>query len=645
MSDFSVYPVNSPAGVNFSKEPSLLNPLLWDEAQNVSFRHGKTFKCPGYEQGFGDAQCIPEVIVPLRADDNNFYWWTYAGTRFEKDEATGKWDKKVNKAYKVTSKKVHDDVTPVNGFVEDHTFLSPVKWSGATINSIPYLCLGKPYVYTSRDNRYEPMHKFPKHVNFRIMRTYRNFMVGLNFETQFCEPDFENGFSGWAAGTHQNALWWSHEVIGGNIQPSKDWDDDPDPEAATYEKSMWCDSDPTRNSGWNFLGGSGGPILEAKELRDNFIIYRELSVWQMSYIGGVNVFAFKELFDDTGALNGNCVVEIEGQHFVIGASDVYMHNGVSKKSVVDGIVRKEIFSHIIPKYKNNVFLSVDYKDKEVWVCIPSFEGDEDLEDYENPEDTIDSNKGACNVAYVYNWLEETWSKRSIPNIISSSFTILDIPDEDISWNAESEGGPLQDPDGIPDSGDEYGFDYQGSTWEEASDNWIDSYYKYSSANWGLVFGSTKVVYPDSPMMIDDWNEDYDFSWDDVDRWVEDQPRPTEPQYHLYTSNRSNLFDGYNYEAVVEKRWMDMRDRSDASFINKVYPLVRNGVVDIYMSGTTTIEQAPVWRFIGTFDPLKDTKLSCRISGEFVHIKFIIPETSRAEIRGYNLEFSKIGRRA
>lgn len=577
MTEFTQFKVEAPAGVNFSREPSQLNPMLWDSAENVTFRHGKTYKCSGYEQGFGKAYALPEVIVPLRDDDQNFYWWTYAGQYKLVDGSTGDISYQ-DRIYRILSRGTHEDVTPTGGISVVSPFLTELSWTGDTLNSVPYVTKDKPYYWKKDDNKFAPL-DFPKHLHVKTIRTYRNFMIAMNFSTDDFEGDIDNGFGPWEAGSYQNALWWSHDIVGTALEP------------VSGDLSFWCDASPIRNSGWNFLGGAGGPIVDGKALRDMFVVYRERSVWGMTYIGGINVFAFKELFDDAGALGLDCVAEIEGQHFVVGQSDIYMHNGVQKKSVADGIVRKEIFTSIDPEHTNKVFVSVSYKDKEAWVCIP--------EAYTNVG-------GSCNIAYVFNWEEGTWSRRDIPNILSSSYTILSIPEGDITWDAQSEGGPITPPatEGVA---------IPGSTWEEATDIWLDSYFKYNPSQWGLALGA-------GIKNNDAFNG-------------------------IYTSIEEPLYNGENGEAIIEKRWMSMNDRSDASFVNKVYPLVRNGVVDIYMCGTKTVDEGLTWKFLGTFDPSRDTKLSCRISGEFVHIKFVIPKTSRAEIRGYWLEFGKIGRRS
>lgn len=600
---FQQFRVEAPAGINFSREPSQLAAQLWDEGDNALFRYGVSKKTTGYERGFGVTYTNPEVVIPLRDDDQNFYWWCYAGKKKLPDGSSE------DRIYRITSKDNHDDVTPTNGIDDSSNRFSGTKWTGDTINSVPYLSKGKPYRWDQSIGKFRVMNRFPDHVSFNTVRTYRNFMIGLNFTTEDYAGDYDSGFGPWEEGVHQNALWWSHDVTGGGIdpemQPNGEWSD----------KSMWCDADPTRNSGWNFLGGNGGPIVDGKSLRDSFIIYRERAVWQMTYIGGINVFAFKELFNDAGALGVDCIAEIEGMHFVVGQSDIYMHNGVQKKSVADGVVRRKIYQNIDPNYYDKVFVSVSYKDKEAWVCIP---------------EAHTNKNGLCNVAFVYNWEENHWTRRDIPDLQSTSYCILSIPEDDITWEAVPEGGPLTD---------NLGIGRPGSTWEEASDTWIDSYFKYSPSNWGLLLGSGREVKAGESLSQQSWYEPTSPKDPSADRIT------TESEYFIYSSIDSPMLDGSNFTTVLEKKWIDMGDRTDSSFVNKIYPLVRKGEVEVYMAGSDTVDEGFEWKFIGIFDPTRDTKLSCRISGNYVHVKFIIPPKSRAEIKGYMLDWGKIGRRS
>ncbi len=549
------YRVEKPVGVNFTMEPSQLGSMIWDSADQVAFRHGTTKKAGGYEQGLGMTPngIIPESFLPLRDDTDQYYWWAYSTSN---PDGTGE-------IYRIESVDVHRNVTPTAG-IPAPTFVG-AKWSGDSVNGTPYFTREKPYGWDDAGT-FEPLSLFPDHLKAKTIRTYANHMVALNIETERFDPldypegDYYRDFGFWEAGKHQSAIWWSSEIIGKDIDVS------------------WADADPTKESGWNFLGGNGGAIMGGKSLRESFMIYRERSIHQMTYVGGVTVFAFKELFNDVGALGLDCVAEIDGWHMVVGQSDVYMHNGVQKQSIADGIIRKEIFENIDPEHIDKVYIATKYSDKEAWVCIP--EGGTNID-------------GKCNVAYVFNWEEKHWSRRDMPNSLCSSYTILDIAEEDLSWTAPGENAGEV-----------------ASSWEEAVDTWNSSFWKYNSSSWGLAFGG----------MDEDGNG------------------------AVYTSIEQPLKDGVDYEAVVEKKWIDMEDHGTIKTMNRIFPIVRKGEVDIYVAGTDALVISPKWKYIGRFDPFERNDMGATATGRYMHIKFVIPKTSRAEIKGYWIEYKATGAR-
>ncbi|AUR99107.1 head-closure protein [Vibrio phage 1.262.O._10N.286.51.A9] len=575
---FERYNVDRPNGVNLAQEPSQLPEKVWDNADQVAFRHGTTKKVSGYERGFGETggtvegESIPDVLLPLRDDDGEYYWWSYA-TSYPDD-----------KIYRILSTDNHVDVSPIGGIDDEPDFI----WSGDSINGVPYFTKAVPYKYGVSE--FEKQVPFPFFVKANRIRTFRNFMIALNFETEQFDPidwdtdDYYKNFGFWAQGKHQSALWWSSSLVGKDL-----------------DELSWADADPTSESGWNFLGGAGGNLVDGVPLRDSFILYRERSVWQMVYTGGINVFAFKEIFNDAGALSGDCAIEVEGKHLVIGQSDIYMHDGVTKTSIADGVIRREIFESIDPNYIDSVFIAPRYKDKEAWICIPE----------------AGSNAfGRCNKAYVYNWEEGAWSIRDIPNALCSAWGILSIPTDDITWTAESEGGDIVV---IGNDGEDiYGAEFPdtiGCTWEESSDKWIDASWSYSALDWGMTFGSlleeTEGVYTGA----------------------------------IYTMIDNPLKDGQNFTASVEKKWMDMGDQNLIKSLNRIFPVVRGtGTIKVYTAGSMTTMQAPQWQYAGEYDPSVKTHLGCRSSGKYLHVKFEWDEISRLEVKGYSVEYKVTGAR-
>lgn len=635
MSQFQKFQIDAPQGINFSIEPSQLNPKTWDNGNNISFVNGSTKKCPGYDTSFGLTLATPEASIPLRDANQEFFWWSYAGKKAVKkknrDDKDYQYEQRI---YRISSSSSpHELVSPE--IPPDKDIWTNTRWFGDSINNVPYFVREKIYVWVPDENKFQLMDSLPPYLNFRNVRTFRNFMIGLNYHTDRFDPATEPDDSRWKHGyafhpneTVQNGVWWSQDISSNSLQVG-------DKVGDTWPAGLWEDANPNRNSGWNVLGGSGGPIIDGKTLRDKFVIYREGSVWLMSFIGGNDVFGYQELFNDVGIINGNCVQEADGVHYVVGHSDVYAHNGSSKYSICDGVIRRQIFSSINEQQIDKIFTTIDYSNKEFWVCVPT----EVSDDY--------SQKG-CQKAYIYNWMSKVWSIRDIPELISASYSIISLPEKSPVWIADSEGGEIDPLTGnalIPPASQAVGV-----SWEETYGTWTSSSSKYSAADWGLVLGSATQLVPEDFMTY--WDDYY--YWDDLNDWHEENPID-ESSYYLFTSNEDPIFNGENFIGVVEKKWLELSGGDQTSFVSKVYPDVRNGTVDVYVSGTFDIEEDPLpyYQHIGTFPPTDPytglripgkTHLDCRVSGNYIHVRFQIPETSRAEVKGFGIDFTTIGRR-
>ena len=69
-------------------------------------------------------------------------------------------------------------------------------------------------------------------------------------------------------------------------------------------------------------------------------IYGLNEVWLQTPIGGTEVWSYTLAFDNRGAINANCVIEINGLHYVFGIDDIWIHDGVTPLSIcIDKVVR------------------------------------------------------------------------------------------------------------------------------------------------------------------------------------------------------------------------------------------------------------------------------------------------------------------
>jgi hypothetical protein len=139
----------------------------------------------------------------------------------------------------------------------------------------------------------------------------------------------------------------------------------------------------------------------------------------MDYSGGQSIFSFRQIFNDAGILGRECAKSFEGGHFVVGLDDVYTHDGQSRQSIVDTQIRDELFNSLSPTYKERTFVAPDYKNNEMWVCFVSLDNSTDA--------FVDK-------AFVWNWRNNTWSKRDLPNLSYIAWGTVDTTDS-AAWTA------------------------------------------------------------------------------------------------------------------------------------------------------------------------------------------------------------------
>jgi hypothetical protein len=174
----------------------------------------------------------------------------------------------------------------------------------------------------------------------------------------------------------------------------------------------WDETSPTSNAGENTLVDMKDQLLDGLAQNERFILYSATETWQMVPTNDSDVFAFDPLWrKNRGVINQNCVVDVEGIHYVFGSSDIWMHDGVNPQSISDGRVRKFVYEAMITAETENNF-AVHYPNlNEVMFCYVS-------DDRKTAFPYVDGQKG-CNRAAVYNYLYKTWQFYDLPYVTSA----------------------------------------------------------------------------------------------------------------------------------------------------------------------------------------------------------------------------------
>ncbi|HVJ30907.1 MAG TPA: hypothetical protein VNA66_11415 [Gammaproteobacteria bacterium] len=153
----------------------------------------------------------------------------------------------------------------------------------------------------------------------------------------------------------------------GHFESQVLWSDAAEPGTVPAEWTAAADNE----AGDATLGDTPGPILCSAPLRGSLLIYKRVGVYSMDYVGGEEVFAFRQVFSAAGALTRHAVAELpDGRHFVVGDGDIYITDGVSRRSVAQDRMRDFVFNQLDQDNYENLFVIYHRAKNEVWVCFP-----------------------------------------------------------------------------------------------------------------------------------------------------------------------------------------------------------------------------------------------------------------------------------
>lgn len=231
------------------------------------------------------------------------------------------------------------------------------------------------------DSTYKEMSvsNWPSNCTASIMRSYNDFLIALNVTK--------------GATSYPTMVKWSDIV----------------PYGAAINTIDWNEASTTNSAGENVLGELKNPIKDGLSLGTQFIIYSSDQVWLMEYTGSSLVFNFRRLFPTGGIINTNCVVEVEGKHFVFGSDDIYVHDGSTKKSIADGKVRRRIYKTLDINKKSRCYVLHDSVANFIYFCYNSRQNEVNF-----PSTQF------CNKAAIYNYREDTWSFMDLPNTVGGA---------------------------------------------------------------------------------------------------------------------------------------------------------------------------------------------------------------------------------
>ena len=267
--------------------------------------------------------------------------------------------------YAANEKKRKWTATNLNGIVvATNGFDTPQMWP---------LSGGSPALGTP----FKELNNWPSGNKCKVIRSFRTFLVGLNWERTNEEP---------------RLVKWSTEASYGQAPVT------------------WSESDNTLDAGEYQLADTAGDIVDGLPLGDSFLIYKTDAIYVMNYVGTPYIFSFKLLSPTIGCLSKNSIAEYEGGHFFIGNSDFYICNGQQVTPLLPERLRRAVFDELNATDDQYLkcFVAADYVRNEMLACYPS------------------GSSTVCDKAVIWNWKTNTFSLRDLPSTSHINSGIVEI---------------------------------------------------------------------------------------------------------------------------------------------------------------------------------------------------------------------------
>lgn len=310
----------------------------WTDSRNVKYQDGAVEKAKGYQQAMGDLSVTAIWAAPV-TDGTNYFWAYGSNTVMYATDGTN-----------------HADITGITlGATDD------LNYSGGAFHGYLIVNDGQTIPQSwnpGLGNDLVSLTAWPSvSLTCRVMRPYKDFLFAFRVS---------DGVT-----FNPRLIRWSDRASPGALPLS------------------WDFSDPTNQSGINELAQTQDTIVDGLPLRDSMVIYKENHTWLADYIGGDDIFAFRQAFSQLGLLSERCALAFGGNHLTWTDQDIVLHDGNSAKSILDGRARRWLFSRINTSRYKRCYSVADYRERTAYFCFP------------------ESGQDWPTMALAWNWSEDT----------------------------------------------------------------------------------------------------------------------------------------------------------------------------------------------------------------------------------------------
>lgn len=510
-------------GVIFGLPPAELPPSAWSAGKNVRMINGSVHKFMGHTAVWDPPSVAPYWLLPVPIGTS--YYWLYAG---------------LAKVY-TTDMSTHTNITRQTASVDvDYNATAAHGWNGGVLGGIPVINNGvddpQQWLPAGPATKLAALSNWPPNTKAAVVRPFKNFLVALDVTKTSTRFPY--------------LVKWSHPAVPGAVPTS------------------WDETDPTVDAGEIDLAETSDILIDCRPLRDVNVIYKENTTWGMQFIGAPNVFRFFKMFDEFGTLSRHCSRGFFGKHIVASRGDIVIHNGQQADSIFKSTWAKKMAQAVFASLDSTnyvkahmAFLPNSY---ELWFIYP---------------ETGSTN---CNKALIWNWKENTFSVRDMPNVTYTE-------------------------NGIVDSAVVQTWDSDSDTWDSDGTAWDDRPYNPTKDKLLMASPSSTKLFS-----IDDTEQ---FNGSDMLSYIERTDIP------MARDRDGSVITGSTQWWLVKEIWPRMR---------------ATGPVSIYVGGRNSVNDSVSWGSPIIYDPNTDRYVQCYINSPLPALRIESNSDISWELDGFYL---------
>lgn len=251
----------------------------------------------------------------------------------------------------------------------DYTATELTPWTGGGFNGISILNNPNdvPQMLLSISGKLADMTYWPSDLRCVSLRPFKNYLIAANVIE--------------AGNEYPQVLRWSHPADPGGVP------------------ATWDYTDTTKDAGRRAFAETKGILVDSLASQDVHIVYKNDSTFYMQAIGAPYIFDFQPISLTSGLLSQNCAANFPGGQVALTYDDVVLVTPRGITSIADKRIRKHLFSSLNFAKLHSAFVACHTPASEIWVCIPA-------------------GSTYCNRAYIWNWNDNKWSIRDLPNLTS-----------------------------------------------------------------------------------------------------------------------------------------------------------------------------------------------------------------------------------